>query len=91
MEIVSRYNRLKLNETGDLFTTNISLSGTWRITEPINLSDTVSICEVSESVKCINITRSVRFANVAINVTVNPPSDWEWGTIVDTEVTSNIL
>jgi hypothetical protein len=74
MEIASRYARLRLNETGVLFTTNISLYGIWEITEPLNLSDRVTICGgIRDDIKCINITRNVRFANVTINVTVKPP------------------
>ncbi|MCC6004731.1 MAG: hypothetical protein LM590_10355 [Thermofilum sp.] len=84
MEVVSRYSRLRLNETGVLFTTNISLYGAWEITEPLNLSDKVAICGgVGEDIKCINITRNVRFANVTISVTVEPPSDWGWGRVAD--------
>jgi hypothetical protein len=91
MEIASRHNRLRLNETGVLFTTNISLYGTWGITEPVNLSDRVTICGgIRDNAKCINITRNVRFANVTVNVAVKPPRDWDWGTIRDSEVSSNI-
>jgi hypothetical protein len=84
MEIASRYARLRLNETGVLFAINISLYGTWEITEPVNLSDRVTICGgIRDDIKCINITRNVRFANVTISVAVEPPSDWTWGRIAD--------
>jgi hypothetical protein len=91
MEIVSRHKRLRLNETGALFAANISLYGTWEITEPVNLSDRVTICGgIRDDAKCINIIRNVRFANVTVNVAVKPPRDWDWGTIRDSEVSSNI-
>jgi hypothetical protein len=87
MEIASRHKRLRLNETGVLFAINISLYGTWEITEPLNLSDKVTIYGgIRDDIKCINITRNVRFANVTVNVTVKPPRDWDWGTIRDSEV-----
>ena len=61
------------------------------IIEPVNLSDTVSICGgLGEGVRCANITRSVWFANVTANITITPPGDWGWGTLVDVEVESNI-
>ena len=77
MEIASRYARLRLNETGVLFVANISLYGTWKVAESLNLSDKVAICGgVGEDIKCINITRNARFADVTINVSVEPPSEW---------------
>ena len=59
--------------------------------EPVNLSDTVSICGgLGGDVKCVYITRNVRFANVTVNVAVRAPSSWGWGTIVDVKIASNI-
>jgi len=50
----------------------------------LNLSDKVAICGgVGEDIKCINITRNARFAEVTINVSVEPPSEWGWGRIAD--------
>ena len=91
MEIVSRHSRLRLNETGVLFTTNVSIPGIWGIIEPVDLSDTVSICGgLGGGVKCVNITRSMWFANVIVNISITPLGDWDWGTVVDAEVSSNV-